>query len=146
MRGFSDAYGSWNTTWMSRRAALSSRLLSSKSGLPSNVTLPDVGGSRRRMTLPSVVLPQPDSPTRPSVSPSVTVKLTPSTARTAPSLLMPMRPPRISKCFTRSSTASRGAAATPPRATVRSALVWPELVSLPVMSVAVGWVVISVPR
>src|SRR5262245_31340322 len=31
-----------------------------------------------------MVLPEPDSPTRPSVSPSRTVRLTPSTARTRP--------------------------------------------------------------
>ena len=31
------------------------------------------------------LLPEPDSPTMPSVSPAATVKLTPSTARTTPS-------------------------------------------------------------
>ena len=37
------------------------------------------------MQRPVVVLPQPDSPTSPSVSPRRIVKLTPSTARTTPS-------------------------------------------------------------
>ena len=42
---------------------------------PLNVTEPDVGsGSGRSMTLPRVVLPQPDSPTRPSVSPRADVE------------------------------------------------------------------------
>ena len=38
------------------------------------------------MQRPVVVLPQPDSPTRPSVSPRRIVKLTPSTARTSADL------------------------------------------------------------
>ena len=43
-------------------------------------------------------LPQPDSPTIPSVLPFSTAKLTPSTARTTPS--------RVKKCVRRSSTSS----------------------------------------
>src|SRR4029079_13559375 len=39
-----------------------------------------------RMVRPKVDLPQPDSPTNPSVSPSLMVKLTPSTAFTLPFL------------------------------------------------------------
>ena len=42
------------------------------------------GGSRRSMPSTVVVLPQPDSPTRPSVSPRRRSKLTPSTARSGP--------------------------------------------------------------
>ena len=53
------------------------------------------------MTRPSVDLPQPDSPTNPSVSPLRTSKLTPSTARTA---CPPKRPVPIGKCLTTSST------------------------------------------
>ena len=37
---------------------------------PSNQTSPALGSIRRRMQRPVVVLPQPDSPTRPSVSPA----------------------------------------------------------------------------
>ncbi len=44
-------------------------------------------------------LPQPDSPTIPSVWPRSTEKLTPSTARTTPS--------RVKKCVCRSRTSSR---------------------------------------
>jgi hypothetical protein len=53
---------------------------------------PEVGSSRRMMERPSVVLPQPDSPTRPSVSPRRMVNETPSTAWTVPTTL-PQQPP-----------------------------------------------------
>ena len=36
---------------------------------PSNVMLPAVASVRRKITRPAVVLPEPDSPTSPSVSP-----------------------------------------------------------------------------
>src|SRR6186997_1681956 len=42
------------------------------------------GSTRPRMEKPVTVLPQPDSPTRPSTSPGLTAKLTPSTAFTTP--------------------------------------------------------------
>ena len=48
--------------------------------LPSTLIEPEVGSTRRMAARPAVVLPQPDSPTRPSVSPAFTVKVTPSTA------------------------------------------------------------------
>src|SRR5689334_676189 len=70
---------------------------------PSKITRPPVGGSRRRMQRPVVVLPQPDSPTRPSVSPRPISKLTPSTALTTAGR-PPKSPPPTSKCFTRFST------------------------------------------
>src|SRR5437868_2257794 len=44
--------------------------------------LPAVGSIKRSNVLPKVVFPQPDSPTRPSVSPLKTSKLTSSTAFT----------------------------------------------------------------
>ena len=43
---------------------------------------PEVGSRRRSISLPVVVFPQPDSPTRPTVSPRRMSKLTPSTAWT----------------------------------------------------------------
>ena len=46
--------------------------------------LPPVGSTSCRMARPTVVLPQPDSPTRASVSPGKIVRSTPSTARTWP--------------------------------------------------------------
>ena len=55
----------------------------------------------------SVDLPQPDSPTRPTVSPRATSRSTPSTARTT--LARPKKPSRGSgKCFTRPRTDSSG--------------------------------------
>ncbi len=54
-------------------------------------------GSRPMIDRPVIVLPQPDSPTRPTVSPGSTAKLTPSTARTTPERsLMNVRRPSIS--------------------------------------------------
>ena len=52
--------------------------------VPRNCTEPDVGSISRRMQRPVVLLPQPDSPTMPSVRPGYTEKLTPETACTAP--------------------------------------------------------------
>ena len=49
---------------------------------PRNSTSPDVGSISRSMQRPVVLLPLPDSPTSPKVSPSSMVKLTSSTART----------------------------------------------------------------
>src|SRR5579885_2695066 len=46
------------------------------------MTLPLVGSSRRKMSRPSVDFPDPDSPTRPIVSPCSIPRLTPSTALT----------------------------------------------------------------
>jgi hypothetical protein len=50
------------------------------------------------------LLPQPDSPTTPTVLPASTLKLTPSTART--------RPSSVSNSVTRPSIASSGSALT----------------------------------
>ena len=47
-------------------------------------TLPPVGRTRPSSARPSVVLPEPDSPTRPRTSPSCRSNETPSTAFTAP--------------------------------------------------------------
>ena len=70
IRGFSEAYGSWKITWISRRT---SRHLPPpdrvKMSRPRYQAWPPVAFSRRRMVRALVVLPQPDSPTRPSVSP-----------------------------------------------------------------------------
>src|SRR6266542_470085 len=46
------------------------------------MTSPAVGSTRRRIARPSVDLPQPDSPTRPSVLPDSILIVTPSTAFT----------------------------------------------------------------
>ncbi len=53
---------------------LSSLPLSLSTSSPLNDTAPEVGSIKRSMVRPTVVLPQPDSPTSPRVSPSLTVK------------------------------------------------------------------------
>jgi hypothetical protein len=53
-----------------------------------------------------VDLPQPDSPTMPRVSPSMTSKSMPSTARTT--FFGPKKPPAMGKCLTRPRTVRRG--------------------------------------
>ncbi len=55
------------------------------------------------MARPVVDLPQPDSPTRPSVSPRRTSKLRPSTARTAPTLRCTITPEVMGKWTLRPS-------------------------------------------
>src|SRR5262245_16092843 len=68
---------------------------------------PAVGCSAASTSLAVVVFPQPDSPTRPSVSPRSMAKLTPSTALTQPRTPLSSEPP-TGKCFLRSRTSSSG--------------------------------------
>jgi hypothetical protein len=77
--------------------------------LPSNQTSPAVGSIRRRMHRPVVDLPQPDSPTSPSVSPALISNEMPSTAWTR-ATSREKRPPLIGKCLTRFLIRSRGSA------------------------------------
>ena len=72
--------------WMSRRSRRYSRPVDLARSLPSKRTEPLVGLSRPTSMRPIVVLPQPDSPTRPSVSPLRMSKDTPATALTVPTL------------------------------------------------------------
>ncbi len=81
-RGLSESVGSWNTIWMRLRI---DDLANSFAGMapissPSNVTMPDVGSSRRITIIEVVDLPHPDSPTRPTLSPRLTSNEMPSTA------------------------------------------------------------------
>ena len=80
-RGSSDAYGSWKMICIRRRKGLSSRARELGDVRAVEDDLPVVGSIRRRRSRPTVVLPQPDSPTRPTVSPRFSEKSTPSTAR-----------------------------------------------------------------
>src|SRR5258707_13216499 len=66
-----------------------------------------------------VDLPQPDSPTMPTVSPLAIANETSSTARTVLRLLK--RSPRTGKCFVSPLTCSSGCAA-PPRSSIGSSL------------------------
>ena len=67
--------------------------------LPSSRIAPLVGSISRSTLRATVDLPQPDSPTRPSVSPAPIEKLTPSTACTVPTRRAQQTPPRTGKCL-----------------------------------------------
>src|SRR4051812_45898616 len=101
IRGFSDVYGSCSTIWMLRRARRSADPLSRTMFSLRTMIEPEVGFSRPTSSLASVDLPQPDSPTPPSVSPRGSSMSTPSTARTAPTLVLKTMPWVIGKCLTR---------------------------------------------
>src|SRR5438477_2927954 len=74
---------------------------------PRHSMVPAVGSMSLSTVLPMVDLPQPDSPTRPSVSPWQIEKLTSSTACTLPRA-RPKTPPRMGKCLVRRPTWSSG--------------------------------------
>ena len=86
--GLSALMAYWGTTEMVWKRCLSMAALSEMgSSVPSSSTLPAtwrMRPSRRMRLFPSVVLPQPDSPARPMISPSAMSKLTPSRAWTSP--------------------------------------------------------------
>ena len=69
VRGSSDAYGSWKMICIRRRYGCSAAPFSVVMSVPSKTIVPAVGSMSRSSSRPTVVLPQPDSPTRPSVSP-----------------------------------------------------------------------------
>ena len=81
-RGLSDEYGFWKTSWSRTSSAGRARRRRAVTGRPSNVTVPPVGGTSPTAARASVDLPQPDSPTRPTMRPRSTVRLAPATART----------------------------------------------------------------
>ena len=107
LRGLSDAYGSWKIIIISRRNGLISTRESLVMSRPSKTIRPSVASSSRMMQRAIVDLPQPDSPTTPSVSPCLTLKLTPSTAFTAAICFWKMMPRVTGKCFFRFSTTRR---------------------------------------
>ncbi len=82
-RGLRLSVGSWNTIWMllrsGSRAKALGRMLPISS--PSKLMRPEVWSNSRITIIEVVDLPQPDSPTRPTLSPWPTLKLMPSTAR-----------------------------------------------------------------
>ena len=107
MRGLSEANGSWNTIWMSRRIARRSSPSRPSTFLPSKTISPSEGSIRRITQRAVVDLPQPDSPTSPSVSPRFTANETPSTAWTR-AISRDSSPPLMAKCFLRPVTRSSG--------------------------------------
>src|SRR6185369_451859 len=101
--GFSDAIGSCRITAICRpRIRRSSRWLLRVRSSPSKSTRPPTmrpaRGKSPTIERHVVVLPLPDSPTSPRVSPSRRVKLTPSTALTT------RAPPKVKKCVWRPAT------------------------------------------
>ena len=107
--GSSEAEGSWKTRWKSLRRGRSRRRRELGDVDPSDADGAAGGVSSRTAHCPTVDLPTPDSPTRPTTSPRSTVSETPSTARTTP--------PRAGKCRTRSRTSRAGGASCPVPAT-----------------------------
>ena len=100
MRGLSEANGSWKMICMSRRSARSSSLVERGDVLRRRTsTSPEVGSISRRMQRPVVDLPQPDSPTRPSVSPAVEVEADAVDRMHARRPCATSRPPLTGKCF-----------------------------------------------
>src|SRR5439155_6331764 len=95
------------TAWTERRYARSPSRRRVARSRPSKRMLPAVGFSSARMSLDVVVLPQPDSPTRPSVAPAGMANETESTARTTPED-QPSAPLRTTKCLVRAMTSSIG--------------------------------------
>ncbi len=82
-RGLRLSVGSWNTIWMLLRSGSRAKALGRMPPIssPSNMMRPEVWSSSRITIIEVVDLPQPDSPTRPTLSPCPTLKLMPSTAR-----------------------------------------------------------------
>ena len=83
IRGFREAYGSWKIICIRRRMRRSGAPNMPTISWPSNWMLPSVTPTSRITARAKVDLPQPDSPTRPTVSPRRTSRVTPSTARTS---------------------------------------------------------------
>ena len=100
--------GSWKTIWMRdrslRNCAVGNRLMS----CPLKRIVPSLASISRRMQRPTVVLPEPLSPTSATASPRPIVK---DTSFTAVSSL----PPFTGKRLTRRSTSSTGATLPPQR-------------------------------
>ncbi len=110
--GFSVSYGSWKISCTRRRYSRSALTPQSvETSLPPNTIRPPVWRVSFTTTRPVVVLPDPDSPTRPRISPLRIVRSMPSTARTTPTGLRDSSPPRIGKWtsrFSRRSSSSAG--------------------------------------
>ncbi|CNT71706.1 Uncharacterised protein [Salmonella enterica subsp. enterica serovar Bovismorbificans] len=108
IRGLSDASGSWKIIWISLRTSRHSSAFMPNRSFPSQATLPSVAFTRPIMARANVDLPQPDSPTTPSVSPSYRRSVTPSTAfRVFGGCQNHCFPSLISKCTFRSAISRR---------------------------------------
>ena len=112
--GFSDESGFWNTMRTTRRNS-ASFVTSAPDCRRRTVTAPEVGASSLSKRRPSVVLPQPLSPTSARTSPPRTSRVTSSSActggRASPSHRV--RAPGSSKCLVRLRTLATAAAISP---------------------------------
>ena len=108
MTGLSAVIGSWKIIDMRvQRSSRSRSSLAARTFSPSSRISPELGFSAlasRPMTVKAITdLPEPDSPTRQTISPGLTVKLTLSTAnsRSAPlgSVTERLRTSRTGSCF-----------------------------------------------
>ena len=101
--GLSVESGFWKTIWIARSASCERRPAVARSSLPSKVTVPESGAIRPVTHLASVVLPLPDSPTRPNVSPRRRFS---DTSLTAVSFLRPSLNVRFSSPISSTSPAA----------------------------------------
>ena len=122
-RRFSAESGFWNTIWSARSSSVERCWKRGASAVPSSSTTPLDGSTIPSSARASVVLPLPDSPTRPSVSPAQISPETPASACTSwPCCLNTL--PRSSKRTTGAAVRSTGRhreVAAPPRGGAR----WP---------------------
>src|SRR5262249_17567388 len=125
IRGFSDAYGSWKMICISFRSARSERLSSVVTLRPWKVTSPEVGSINLKMERPVVDLPQPDSPTRPSVSPAMMSNVMSSTAWTR-ATSREKSPPRMGKYFLRFRTRRSASAMAASIQEAGDLVAWPD--------------------
>src|ERR1700687_406484 len=110
MRRASEENGSWKMICICGRYGRSSLLPRCVMSRPSSRMVPAVGSIRRSTVRPTVDLPQPDSPTRPSVSRGAIENETPSTAKTLPPARR-RKPWWMAKWVLRSRTSSTGGGA-----------------------------------
>ena len=85
-RGLRVVSGDWKTIWMALSTARGRRVAVGASGLPSSATVPAEGGTSPATTLAKVDLPDPLSPTSPTVSPRRTARSIPRSTRIGPKL------------------------------------------------------------
>ena len=111
MRGLREPKGSWKTICMRRLSGRMRLKVSPWIGRSSKVMGPALE-IRRSSASASVVLPEPLSPTMPTVCPSRIESVTPSTAFTW-STVRRMTPALIGKWILRSSQATTSSAAPP---------------------------------
>ncbi len=81
-RGLSERYGSWKMIWILRRKPRSWPAGMVAMSVPASMMWPSLGSISRAMQRATVDLPEPDSPTMPSVSPRRISKATSCTALT----------------------------------------------------------------